>query len=174
MSNSQSRRLWLSPEEFDLLTDDGATTIAKGQDNTMNPSSISKDTCEIIFEKFSSKPAPKPLSFLLFNALSVGQEFILVCLLLAGHRCAIMEEQYHHINNNNNNNNNLRQRRQEGEDILVFSSNRLWISLGLVWITLLLSVVQTRFATSKQYQVSMMIRLCIGSTSMVSFSFSID
>jgi hypothetical protein len=172
MYNSQSRRLWLSPEEFDLLTDDGATTVAKGQDNTMNPSSISKDTCEIIFEKFSLKPAPKPLSFLLFNALSVGQEFILVCLLLAGHRCAIMEEQYHHHINNSND--NLRQRRQVDEDILIFSSDKLWISLGLVWITLLLSVVQTRFATSKQYQVSMTIRLCKGRTSVVSFSFSID
>jgi hypothetical protein len=86
-----------------------------------------------------------------------------------------MEEQYHRINKNNNN--NLRQQRQEDEDILSFSSNKfLWISLGLVWITLLLvSVIQTGFATSsKQYQVSMMIRLCIGRTSIFSFSFSID
>jgi hypothetical protein len=51
-----------------LTEDDGATTIAKGQDNTIrNACFISKDTCEIIFEKFSSKPAPKPLSFFPIN-----------------------------------------------------------------------------------------------------------
>jgi phosphatidylinositol glycan class C protein len=135
----------LSPDEFaSLTTDDGnyqKNNITKQDVGNTDASPLdADDTYERIYKKFSSKPQPKPLSFLLFNALSVGQEFILVCLLLAGHRSAILEEQYHHSNE-----------KQVG-DVLIYS-DRLWTSLGLVWITLVLSVVQTRFATSKQYKV---------------------
>jgi tRNA(Arg) A34 adenosine deaminase TadA len=132
MSVSQ-RRLWLSPEDLDNLSNNGAHQQA------------TDDSYDSLFEKFSSRPERKPLTLYLWNTLSVGQEFVLTCMLLAGHRAAMMEERHFQ---------RLQQQYTQSSNEIPFSvqSDRLWIALALVWSTLVISVIQTRFATSQQYQ----------------------
>lgn len=55
-------------------------------------SSKNGNTCDLIFEKFSTRSPQADLSVLVSKGLIVGQEFILSCLLLASHRVALVEE----------------------------------------------------------------------------------
>jgi hypothetical protein len=123
------RHLWLEPEDHS-----SPGGLPGSQDAEYN-----YDTYDKIFERFSSRPEPKSLSFLLSNTLVVGQELVLTCLLLAGHRETLREEDFHRLN--------------QGPSFDGIHSERLLISLGLVWLTLAVAVVQNRFATSKQYKV---------------------
>jgi Phosphatidylinositol N-acetylglucosaminyltransferase len=126
---SSRRRLWLRPE------DNSSPNVPQdAQDRPYND-----DTHDTIFERFSSRPEPKSLASIVSNTLVVGQEFVLTCLLLAGHRAALREERFRRLNQNP-----------------IFDgihSDRLLVSLGLLWLTLVVSVVQNRFATSKQYKI---------------------
>eukprot|EP00536_Pseudo-nitzschia_multiseries_P001724 jgi/Psemu1/294545/fgenesh1_pm.22_\ len=136
-ANSE-RRLWLSPEEFSNLTSnstfDGNTSNA-GRKNTT-------DSYDTIFQQFSSKPPPKSLALLLSNTLALLQEFVLTSFLLAGHRAARVEE--------------LEYDRRRLVGIPTdggIQSGRLFTSLGLVWFTLLITVVHNNFANSKRYAI---------------------
>ena len=136
MSN-RKRRLWLSPEEFASISNSSnnkSGRITKSIQKDDQPT----DTYESLFQAFSQRPEPLPLSFYLQNTLPVGQEFVLTVLLLAGHRAAMANEA---TNNNHPESSSFRS-----------SHDNLWIALALIWCTLILSVLQTRFATSQQYQ----------------------
>jgi phosphatidylinositol glycan class C protein len=80
----KSRRLWLEADDISALNNNSKAKKSKDLANT--------DTYDTIFERFSSRPASKPLTLLASNAFVVGQEFILTCLLLASHRAAISKE----------------------------------------------------------------------------------
>ena len=51
-----------------------------------------EETYESIFEAYASKPPPIPLRTIASNTLVVGQEFVLLCLLVGRHRVALWEE----------------------------------------------------------------------------------
>jgi len=135
------RRLWLSPEEFSELTSD-ATATAGGDRTNVAERRMTNDTYDTIFQQFSSKPDPKSLTFYFSRNMVLLQEFVLTCFLLAGHRAARLEEL------------DYIRRLEEGmpTDIGI-RSGRLLMSLGLIWITLLVAVVQNRFANSKRYKI---------------------
>jgi hypothetical protein len=130
--SKRRRHLWLKP--VDPSSPNNGLQGLEDDDEYIN------DTYDTVLERFSSRPEPKSLSFLLSNTLVVGQEFVLTCLLLAGHRETIREEDYHRSNHGPN--------KLDG-----IHSDRLLLSLGLVWLTLAVSVIQNRFATSKQYKI---------------------
>mmetsp|Transcript_20761 Transcript_20761/g.42723 ORF Transcript_20761/g.42723 Transcript_20761/m.42723 type:complete len:254 (-) Transcript_20761:449-1210(-) len=141
VDGNRRRRLWLSPEEFSDLTSD-ATASARGDGTSGNERRMTDDTYDTIFRQFSSKPIPQPLSFHLSRNMVLVQEFVLTCFLLAGHRAARLEEL------------DYSRRVEEGLPTDVgIRSVRLLTSLGLIWITLLVAVVQNRFANSKRYTV---------------------
>jgi hypothetical protein len=75
----QSRQLWQSPSLQGFVKEDSDSELY----NT-------------IFQRFSSRPAPRSLLTLCSNALVVGQEFSLACFLLARHRVALEEEERGH------------------------------------------------------------------------------
>jgi len=103
---------------------------------------MTDDTYDTIFQHFSSKPSPKSLSFHLYNTMVLVQEVVLTCFLLAGHRAARLEEL------------DYIQRRAKGATTDGgIHSIRLLTSLGLIWITLVVAVVQNRFANSKRYTI---------------------
>jgi len=135
------RRLWLSPEEFAQLTGD-ATASSKGDCARTLRTTTTKDTYDATFQKFSSKPIPKSLGFHLSNAMVLVQEFVLTCFLLAGHRAARLEELDY-----------LRRREAGIPTDGGIHSSRLLTSLGLIWLTLVVAVVQNRFANSKRYTI---------------------
>ena len=141
MTTNSKRRLWLSPEEFSKLTSD-ATTATRADGSMNRARTTTKDTYETIFKHFSSKPKPKSLAFLLSNTMALVQEFVLTCFLLAGHRAARLEELDY----------NRRQQHGIATDGSIHSS-RLLTSLGLIWFTLIVAVVQNRFANSKRYSI---------------------
>ena len=135
------RRLWLSPEEFSDLTNNA--TASAGDDSTRgNERKMTRDTYDTIFQQFASKPNPKSLAFYLSSNIVLVQEFVLTCFLLAGHRATRMEEL------------DYIRRMEEGfpTDIGI-RSTRLLTSLGLIWLTLVVAVVQIRFANSRRYTV---------------------
>jgi hypothetical protein len=72
------RRLWL--DEGDVIDGDTAPTKSK------------QETYDSVFQSFSSRPSREPLTAIISNALVVGQEFILTCLLLTRHRAALWEQ----------------------------------------------------------------------------------
>jgi hypothetical protein len=72
------RRLWLD----EGYVSDGDTAPIKDK----------QETYDSVFQSFSSRSSPKPLSVVVSNALVVGQEFILTCLLLTRHRAALWEQ----------------------------------------------------------------------------------
>jgi len=74
--------------------------------------------------------------------MALVQEFVLTCFLLAGHRAARLEE--------------LDYNRRQQHGIAIdggIHSSRLLTSLGLIWFTLIVAVVQNRFANSKRYSI---------------------
>jgi hypothetical protein len=73
------RRLWLDKGE----SIDDLTVLVPDKDG---------ETYDSILRRFSQKSPQKSLVVLASNALVVGQEFILTCLLLARHRVALWEE----------------------------------------------------------------------------------
>jgi phosphatidylinositol glycan class C protein len=124
---NRKRKLWLSPEEFASISNINGATAKSESDESL-------DTYETLFQSFSSPSEPLSLSSFLWNTLPVGQEFVLTVILLAGHRIAMAEQTSNSIHS------------------FSFQSDRLWIASALIWSTLIISVVQTRFATSQQYQ----------------------
>jgi len=141
VSGNNKRRLWLSPEEFSNLTGD-ATPSKKDCSIDRNERTVTEDTYDTIFKQFSSKPNPKSLSFHLLSAVVLVQEFVLTCFLLAGHRAARLEEL-----------NYIRRWEKGIPTDYGIRSLRLLTSLGLIWITLVVAVVQNRFASSKRYTI---------------------
>ncbi|KAG7372590.1 phosphatidylinositol N-acetylglucosaminyltransferase [Nitzschia inconspicua] len=150
-SRSQQRRLWLSPEDLTNLSSNHGTSTQSTHNNDSNYT-----TYDSLFQQFSSKPERQSLTKYLWKTLSVGQEFVLTCLLLAGHRAAMVEEDEFLLLL-------LQQQQQQqqqysqshsDEEIVSFpvQSHRLWNSLAMVWSTLFISVLHTRFATSQQYR----------------------
>ena len=140
VSGKSNRRLWLSPEEFSELTSNAR--VLTSDDFTLNDRAITGDTYDSIFQQFSSKPNPKSLSFHLSNSMVLVQEFVLTCFLLAGHRAARLEELEY-----------IRRRDSGMTTDAGIQSVRLLTSLGLIWITLVVAVVQNRFANSKRYTI---------------------
>ena len=134
------RRLWLSPEEFSALTNNA--TITGDGSNGGSERTMTEDTYDTIFRQFSSKPDPKSLGFYLSSNVVLVQEFVLTCFVLAGHRAARMEELEY----------TQRLKRGIPTDIGI-RSTRLLTSLGLIWLTLVVNVVQIRFANSKRYTI---------------------
>lgn len=130
------RRLWLSPEEFSNLTSNATRADGTGR-TTGRKTTI--DSYKTVFQQFSSKPPPKSLAFLLSNTVALLQEFVLTCFLLAGHRSLRLEE--------------LEWWREGFHADDYIGSSRLVKSLGLIWFTLVVSVVQNRFANSKRYTI---------------------
>ncbi len=142
VDGSCRRRLWLSPEEFSELTSDATATAAVGDRSKVTERRMTNDTYDTIFRQFSSKPIPKSLTFYFSRNMVLLQEFVLTCFLLAGHRAARLEEL------------DYIRRLEEGIPTDVgIRSGRLLTSLGLIWITLLVAVVQNRFANSKRYKI---------------------
>jgi hypothetical protein len=169
-TSNSNRRLWLSPEDLSKLTscnnnynrrsNKNVRTTKEDdekkeeEDATLSITSAttrkrSVDTYETIFNHFSLKPKPKSLILLLSNTMVFVQEFVLTCLLLAGHRAALLEELDY-------------RRRLEQLDIsggsnsnpsVSIHSSRLLTSLGLIWLTLIVAVVKNRFANSKRYTI---------------------
>jgi hypothetical protein len=84
----QSRQLWQSP-----------LAVAKNvvDKDSNSGSSKNQESFNAIFQRFSSRPAPRSLLNLCSNALVVGQEFSLACFLLARHRVALEEEERHQL-----------------------------------------------------------------------------
>jgi len=74
-STSNRRRLWQS-------------SYQKGAHKERD-----EETFAVILQRFSSRPAPRSLWTLCSNALVVGQEFSLVCFLLARHRVTLGDEE---------------------------------------------------------------------------------
>lgn len=143
VNGNGKRRLWLSPEEFSDLTRNATAAATSRDDCTRGKERImTEDTYDIIFQRFSSKPSHKSLGFHLSNTVVLVQEFILTCFVLAGHRAARMEER------------DYNRRLEEGipTDGGIHSI-RLLTSLGLIWFTLVIAVVQIRFANSKRYTI---------------------
>mmetsp|Transcript_3609 Transcript_3609/g.7894 ORF Transcript_3609/g.7894 Transcript_3609/m.7894 type:complete len:359 (+) Transcript_3609:161-1237(+) len=137
-----NRRLWLSPEEFSGLTCYAMASTVDDCKSRNERTSTTQDTHDTIFEQFSSKPEPHSLVFFLSNTVVLVQEFVLTCFLLAGHRAARVEEL------------DYIRRQQNGIPIDgTIRSGRLLTSLGLIWFTLVVAVVQNRFANSKRYRV---------------------
>ena len=114
-----SRRLWLDPT-------DQSPQKEKVDD-------IVDDNFDTIFDRFSSRPPKPPLGLLIWNSLVVGQEFVLTCLLLAGHRAGLVEEM--NIEN-------------ESEDSDFFSG--LLPSLILTWLSFLIVVLHNKSSYSTQ------------------------
>jgi hypothetical protein len=71
------RRLWL---------DEGCAI-----DGDTAPIKDKQETYDSVFHSFSSRPSREPLTAVVSNALVVGQEFIVTCLLLTRHRAALWE-----------------------------------------------------------------------------------
>lgn len=72
------RRLWL---EEGFVIDDGTA-----------PTKDKQETYDSVFQSFSTRPSRTPVATVVSNALVVGQEFILTCLLLTRHRAALWEQ----------------------------------------------------------------------------------
>jgi len=139
---NNERRLWLSPEEFSNLT--SSSTVATrndGKDQTVDRK-IAKDSYDAIFQRFSSKPPTKSRAFLLSSTLALLQEFVLTSFLLAGHRAARLEELEHN-----------RLRLMGIPTYGGIQSKRLLTSMGLIWGSLIVTVVHNRFANSKRYTI---------------------
>lgn len=162
MKTTTQRRLWLKPEEQDL------SSLAKGSESHGGDDNYGEEeTYETVFARFAVRPKPKTLTFLLSNTLVVGKELVLTGLLLAGHRAAIFEERrarqmnaaaaatttnHHQLLAQYDDNNGTAHDVTIRTDNIVLS-DRLLFSLGLVWLTLVISVVQNKFATSRQYKI---------------------
>jgi uncharacterized membrane protein len=87
--SSQSRQLWQNSSP------PGVARSVVHEDSDDNGSSDHQESYNDIFQRFSSRPAPRSLLTLCSNALVVGQEFSLACFLLARHRVALDEEERH-------------------------------------------------------------------------------
>jgi hypothetical protein len=85
--SDQSRQLWQSSSP------PGVARSVVHEDN--DDSDNKQESYNDIFQRFSSRPAPRSLLTLCSNALVVGQEFSLACFLLARHRVALDEEERH-------------------------------------------------------------------------------
>lgn len=148
VSATTNRRLWLSPDEYVELTRNASTSTTdkrtgrNTKDDGVSTHAQNKDSYDTIFDKFSSKPDPKSLSFYLSNTMVLVQEFVLTCFLLAGHRAARLEELDY-----------IRRREVDNSSDGGIQSIHLLTSLGLIWITLLVAVIQNRFANSKRYTI---------------------
>jgi phosphatidylinositol glycan class C protein len=165
-TSNSNRRLWLSPEDLSNLTSCNNNNNYNRRSNKNNRTTEddekekkgattrkrSVDTYETIFNHFSLKPKPKSLILLLSNTMVFVQEFVLTCLLLAGHRAALLEEL------------DYRRRREQlgsssgsgsgtSSPSVSIHSTRLLTSLGLIWLTLIVAVVKNRFANSKRYTI---------------------
>ena len=179
-TSTSNRRLWLSPEDLSNLTscnnnnnnnnnrrrsnknvrttkEDDEKKKKKEEDTALLITSAattrkrSVDTYETIFNHFSLKPKPKSLILLLSNTMVFVQEFVLTCLLLAGHRAALLEEldyrrRLEQLGSSGSGSSN------RNPSVSIHSS-RLLTSLGLIWLTLIVAVVKNRFANSKRYTI---------------------
>jgi len=194
----QRRRLWLTREEQELSTktgqhqplntgsdDDGKNDDDEDEDDA----SLSYD---LVFDEFSILPPRKSLMFFLGNTIVVGQEFVLTGLFLAGHRAAIYEEerwdeqqqqQKNNYDSNNSNSKSDSNNNNHDPSVILLSEKLIW-SLSLVWLTIVISVVTNKFATSKQYRIqhrftdfalmAMFIRLLASVLRTLTSSFSSD
>jgi phosphatidylinositol glycan class C protein len=162
-TSNSNRRLWLSPEDLSNLTSCNNNNNYNRRSNKNKRTTEddekekkgattrkrSVDTYETIFNHFSLKPKPKSLILLLSNTMVFVQEFVLTCLLLAGHRAALLEELDYRRR--------LEQPGSSGSGrsnpSVSIHSSRLLTSLGLIWLTLIVAVVKNRFANSKRYTI---------------------
>ena len=176
-TSTSNRRLWLSPEDLSNLTscnnnnnnnrrrsnknvrttkeddekkkeEDAALSITSAA--TTRKRSV--DTYETIFNHFSLKPKPKSLILLLSNTMVFVQEFVLTCLLLAGHRAALLEELDYRRRLEQLGSSGSGSSSNRNPSVSIHSS-RLLTSLGLIWLTLIVAVVKNRFANSKRYTI---------------------
>ena len=175
-TSTSNRRLWLSPEDLSNLTscnnnnnnnrrrsnknvrttkeDDEKKKKEEAASSITSAATTRKrsvDTYETIFNHFSLKPKPKSLILLLSNTMVFVQEFVLTCLLLAGHRAALLEEldyrrRLEQLGSSGSGSSN------RNPSVSIHSS-RLLTSLGLIWLTLIVAVVKNRFANSKRYTI---------------------
>ena len=178
-TSTSNRRLWLSPEDLSNLTscnnnnnnnrrrsnknvrttkEDDEKKKKKEEDTALSITSAattrkrSEDTYETIFNHFSLKPKPKSLILLLSNTMVFVQEFVLTCLLLAGHRAALLEELDYRRRLEQLGSSGSGSSSSRNPSVSIHSS-RLLTSLGLIWLTLIVAVVKNRFANSKRYTI---------------------
>ena len=178
-TSTSNRRLWLSPEDLSNLTscnnnnnnnrrrsnknvrttkEDDEKKKKKEEDTALLITSAattrkrSVDTYETIFNHFSLKPKPKSLILLLSNTMVFVQEFVLTCLLLAGHRAALLEELDYRRRLEQLDSSGSGSSSSRNPSVSIHSS-RLLTSLGLIWLTLIVAVVKNRFANSKRYTI---------------------
>ena len=180
-TSTSNRRLWLSPEDLSNLTscnnnnnnnrrrsnknvrttkeDDEKKKKKKEEDAALSITSAattrkrSVDTYETIFNHFSLKPKPKSLILLLSNTMVFVQEFVLTCLLLAGHRAALLEELDYRRRLEQLGSSGSGSSSSSRNPSVSIHSSRLLTSLGLIWLTLIVAVVKNRFANSKRYTI---------------------